>query len=69
MPASLFDPRPLPMPPFARCPSCGEWVAVLFGLDCELMAHRRPLPDGTLCEYPRRVHRRDVTSVLPPSGR
>jgi len=59
----MFDPRPLPLPPFARCPSCGEYVGVIAALSYELIAHRRPLPDGSLCEYPRRVHRRDVTSA------
>lgn len=58
-----LDFRPVPLPPFARCPSCGEYVGVLLGLDCELIAHRRPLPDGALCEYPRKVHRKDVTSA------
>jgi hypothetical protein len=60
------DPGPLPAPPFAVCPRCGRVVAVCVSLGYELFAHRTPMPESRLCDYPTRVKKSDV--VFPASG-
>lgn len=55
------DIPPLPPLPFAKCPRCGAYVTVIVNLDLELTAHRTPMPESKVCEYPMRVHRKDVT--------
>lgn len=63
------DVAPLPRPPYARCTGCGQFVAVLPSLGFEFVVHRRPLPDGSLCEAGRRAHAADVVAADPAAGR
>lgn len=63
------DAAPLPRPPYARCTGCGQYVAVLPSLGFEFVVHRRPPPDGGICEPGRRAHRADVVAADPAARR
>jgi len=58
-PIVFQDPPPLPALPFAACRSCGALVGVILTTN-ELFAHRRPLPDGSICDTGRRVPSADI---------
>lgn len=64
----VVDVPPLPPLPFAKCPRCGAYVTVIVNLDLELVAHRTPQPESKVCEYPMRVHRKDVTFAPKAAG-